>query len=97
MREIQALSPSIALYPSGMIDIPDEYDDGMPYTPKFQEYPAGFIPHRARRYTGQALLRTGVLLDGCNVEIMAVAYLGMRPRRWQRICIGKKCRVDVAM
>ena len=36
--------PSIALYPSGMIDIPDEYDDGMPYTPKFQEYPAGFIP-----------------------------------------------------
>ncbi|MFR2870457.1 MAG: hypothetical protein ACLTCJ_09460 [Gemmiger formicilis] len=80
-----------------MIDIPDEYDDGMPYTPKFQEYPAGFIPIGHGDTPDKLYLRTGVLLDGYNVEIMAVAYLGMRPRRWQRICIGKKCRVDVAM
>lgn len=82
--------PSIALYPSGMIDIPDEYDDGMPYTPKFQEYPAGFIPIGHGDTPDKLYLRTGVLLDGYNVEIMAVAYLGDAPKEmvtdlyWQK-------------
>jgi|GEM_PF-94458 len=82
--------PSIAMYPSGMIDIPDEYDDGMPYTPKFQEYPAGFIPIGRGDTPDKLYLRTGVLLDGYNVEIMAVAYLGDAPKEmatdlyWQK-------------
>ena len=82
--------PSIAMYPSGMIDIPDEYDDGMPYTPKFQEYPAGFIPIGRGDTPDKLYLRTGVLLDSYNVEIMAVAYLGDAPKEmatdlyWQK-------------
>ncbi len=78
------------MYPSGMIDIPDEYDDGMPYTPKFQEYPAGFIPIGRGDTPDKLYLRTGVLLDGYNVEIMAVAYLGDAPKEmatdlyWQK-------------
>lgn len=82
--------PSIAMYPSGMIDIPDEYDDGMPYTPKFQEYPAGFIPIGRGDTPDKLYLRAGVLLDSYNVEIMAVAYLGDAPKEmatdlyWQK-------------
>lgn len=34
---------AVSLYPSGMIEIPEEYD-GRPYTPKAQEYPAGLSP-----------------------------------------------------
>ena len=82
--------PSIAMYPSGMIDIPEEYDDGRPYTPKFQEYPAGFIPIGRGDTPDKLYLRTGVLLDDYNVEIMAVAYLGDAPKEmvtdlyWQK-------------
>ena len=62
----------------------------MPYTPKFQEYPAGFIPIGRGDTPDKLYLRTGVLLDGYNVEIMAVAYLGDAPKEmatdlyWQK-------------
>lgn len=44
--------PSIAMYPSGMIDIPDEYDDGMPIRRNFRNIPPDLSP------SGAAIHRT---------------------------------------
>lgn len=66
---------AVSLYPSGMIEIPEEYD-GRPYTPKAQEYPAGLIPVGRGETPDKLYLRTGARHGIYDVEMMAVVYLG---------------------
>ena len=62
---------AVSLYPSGMIEIPEEYD-GRPYTPKAQEYPAGLIPVGRGETPDKLYRRTPWHLrcgnDGCRLS-----------------------------
>ncbi len=65
---------AVSLYPSGMIEIPEEYD-GRP-TRQRKEYPAGLIPVGRGETPDKLYLRTGAHHGIYDVEMMAVVYLG---------------------
>ena len=80
---------AIALFTDDLPQIPVG-TDGRVFMVLPEEYPAGFIPIGRGDTPDKLYLRTGVLLDGYNVEIMAVAYLGDAPKEmatdlyWQK-------------
>ena len=80
---------AIALFTDDLPQIPVG-TDGRVFMVLPEEYPAGFIPIGRGDTPDKLYLRTGVLLDSYNVEIMAVAYLGDAPKEmatdlyWQK-------------